>query len=268
MIRSLRAIAVQSLHHAVRTRVFLLVSVGTLLLLFLNLEGYLPDDSGGVEGELRRETWIRVAGAEDLLSLWVEGAALAGLFLGATAVSSDLRTRTLESLLTRPVPRPIYLVGRWIGIQILVVGFSLAGISLSFWLLGLSRLDPSPLLWVGLSQLLVTAILLSTLGMALGVRWHPVTAGSAAVSLVMLPSLVLPYLGHPGGLVRWAARTVYSLGPAVPQERLISDAFAQSLLNPSYELPLLVLLENGTYVVAALVLGCIVMQRREIRPPA
>lgn len=268
MIRSLRAIALQSLHHAVRTRVFLLVAVGTLLLLLLNCEGYGLVAADGMESEVQREALIRASGAEDLLSLWVEGAALAGLFLGATAVSSDLRSRTLESLLTRPVPRPLYLVGRWIGIQVLVVAFSAAGVFLSFLLLDLSRLDPSPLLWLGLSQRLVTAMLLTTLGMALGARWHAVTAGCVAVLLILMPSLVLPYLDHPGWLVRWVARAIYSVGPAVPQERLISDAFAQSLLNPSYELPLLVLLENGIYAAAALALGCILLQRREIRPPA
>lgn len=147
MIRSLRTIVFHSLLHAVRTRVFLLVSVGTLLLLFANLEGYgLVTADRGEYSVQQVERTLRTSGAEDMLSLWVEASALAGLFLGATAISSDLRSRTLEAVLTRPVPRPLYLLGRWAGLQVLVLSFSAAGVTLSFVVLPLAELEPSLLL--------------------------------------------------------------------------------------------------------------------------
>lgn len=114
---------------------------------------------------------------------------------------------------------------------------------------------------------MVTAMLVTTLGTAFGARWHPVSAGSLAVLLITLPSLLVPYLDHPLGLIRWVARLTYFAGPAVPQQNLITDAFSQSTLtSTSYELPLLIVGENCFYGLAALAVGGILFHRREIRP--
>lgn len=261
-MRSLRAIAALSLRHAVRTRVLLVVMAGALLLVLADLEGYglLPSEG------LAREVRVRTSGASDLLELWAGAAAIAGLFLGATAVSSDLRSRTLEAVLTRPVPRPVYLAGRWLGIQVLVLTLLAAGLCGSSVLLRLPSLDPSPALWVGLAQMALTTMLMTTLALVFGIVLRPAVAGISALLLTSLPSVLLPYLDHSEPILRWGARAAYFLGPAVGQDRLIANAFTEALLEPSFRLPMLVMVENLLYMVAAFILGCLLLHLRQIQP--
>src|SRR5207248_2637220 len=58
-----------------------------------------------------------------VLNMWSSGATLIGLFLGATAVSAEVKSKTIVTVLARPVGRAEYLLGKWLGIQLFVLLF-------------------------------------------------------------------------------------------------------------------------------------------------
>jgi len=263
--QSVGAIAAHGLRRAVRSPLFLFVSAFALLVLFAHGCSHDPLSAGSTLGQEDSAAPVGASEAVGALGLWTGAAALVGLVLGASAVSSDLRSPALEAAVPRSVPKPAYLLGRWLGLQTIVLALAGAGAVLSFFVLHLARLDPSPILWVGLAQRLVGLVLLTTLALVLGSWLHPLIAGILALLVVTLPGLAMPYLEHSAWLLRWLSTTVYYAGPAVSQDGLISAAFSQAPLDQGYQLPLLVALENGLYALAVLGVALLRSRQREIR---
>jgi len=260
--KSLAAHAGQSFRRSVLSRALLWVSIISLL----SFLGYFLEDTDILLASLHDETarveqlWINRTG--DYLEAWLGWGMILGLSLGAGAVSKDRRLDGEEPVARDVEPSPVALLGRWMGLQAVVVVFFGVGVAVCLYLLHRHGFDPGPLLWVGVGQWVMATVLLTTLALVFGVRWRPFVAALVAALVFLLPWLALPYLDHSAWLVRWLAATFYYGGPALPQGRLLSDAISHPELHRSLQLPVSIALENGFYSQAVLGLGLLVSWRR------
>lgn len=83
------------------------------------------------------------------------------LMVGSSLVAKEIDRRTIYSLLSRPIPRPVYLVGKWAGLTA-SVGTILGLLGVALWLVlcarGLARWGPSVLEAVYLAALEIAVI--------------------------------------------------------------------------------------------------------------
>lgn len=209
--------------------------------------------------------------------------AMTAAFLGSPAISADLESGIAQAMLARPLRRSSYLLGRWLGLSIVVVLYAalsglLAIAAVSF---VSGYLPPDPILPV--VYLAGQALILLTFTIVLSTRLPPIAGGAIAVVAWGMAWLA-GVLGHIGiaigttGLVgvRDLARillptdtlwqgVVFGLEPSVVINAIGQQQLAQG--NPFFatEPPGIAYVAwAAVWVVLALILAIVLLRRREL----
>jgi ABC-type transport system involved in multi-copper enzyme maturation permease subunit len=109
--------------------------------------------------------------------------ALSAAFLAAPAIASDVETGTVLAMLARPLRRADLVIGRWLGLAIMVAGYAALSGLLAITVVGLvsGHVPPEPGIAVGFLALQSLAVL--TLALTLGTRLPSIAAGAITVVL-------------------------------------------------------------------------------------
>ena len=156
-------------------------------------------------------------------------------FFGSPAIATDLESGIAQAMLARPLRRTHYLLGRWLGLAIVVVVYAAASGFLAIGAVALvsGYVPPDPILPV--AYLAGQALILLTLTVALSTRLPPVAGGAIAVVAFGL-AWMAGVLGKIG--VAIGATGLASISE-VFRYLLPSDAFWQGVvygLEPSFVL--------------------------------
>src|SRR3954451_23922611 len=107
--------------------------------------------------------------------------AMTAAFLGAPAIALDLESGIAQAMLARPHRRSSYLLGRWLGLVIVVVGYAigsgLLALAAAAWVSGYVP----PFLIVPIGYLAMQAIVLMTFALLLSTRLSPIAGGAICV---------------------------------------------------------------------------------------
>lgn len=109
--------------------------------------------------------------------------AMTAAFLGAPAIANDLESGIALALLARPIRRSAYLVGRWLGLALVVAAYAVASGLLEVAAVGMltGHTPPEPLLAVAF--LAAQAVTLLTIAILLSTRIPAIAAGAVCVVL-------------------------------------------------------------------------------------
>jgi len=151
--------------------------------------------------------------------------AMTAAFLGAPAIAADLESGVLQSIVARPIRRAEILVGKWLGLVAIVLGYAVAAGLLEVAAVDLvsGYLPPEPL---GASLFLGgQAIVLLTIAMLLSTRL-PTIAGGAIAVVLFGASWISGVMGGIAGVLGLdaLARTVEATRFIVPLDGLWKGA--------------------------------------------
>jgi len=123
--------------------------------------------------------------------------AMTAAFLGAPAIANDLESGIAQAMLARPLRRSSYLLGRWIGLAIVIVGYTAASGFLAIAAVSFvsGYTPPDPILPV--AYLAGQALVLLTLTLVLSTRLPSIAGGAIAVVAYGL-AWIAGVLGHVG----------------------------------------------------------------------
>jgi ABC-type transport system involved in multi-copper enzyme maturation permease subunit len=109
--------------------------------------------------------------------------AMSAAFLAAPAIASDVETATVHAMLARPMRRSDLVIGRWLGLSIVVGGYATLASLLAMAVVNLvsGHMPPEPL--VAVAFLAFQAVTVLTLALALGTRLPAIAAGAVTVVL-------------------------------------------------------------------------------------
>jgi len=139
-------------------------------------------------------------------------------FFGSPAIATDLESGVAQAMLARPLRRSSYLLGRWLGLALVIVGYAIASGLLAIAVVGLvsGYLPPDPILPV--AYLAGQALVLLSLTVLLS-TWLPPIAGGAIA--------VVAY-----GLA-WMAGVLGKIGLAIGAPTLVGVSDASRFLLPT-----------------------------------
>jgi ABC-type transport system involved in multi-copper enzyme maturation permease subunit len=139
-------------------------------------------------------------------------------FFGSPAIATDLESGVAQAMLARPLKRSSYLLGRWLGLAIVMVGYSVAAGLLAIGAVGLvsGYLPPDPILPVAF--LAGQALILLTLTVLLSTRLPPIAGGAIAVVAYGLA---------------WMAGVLGKIGLAIGTTSLVTVSDAVRYLLPT-----------------------------------
>lgn len=200
-----------------------------------------------------------------IFGFWNVATLVMAIFLGATAISSEVRARTIITVLSKPLDRWRFVVGKWLGIQVALAMFLTLGLSLSTAILFAFELYPSGLFWFGVLRSFIMVMIMSSLALLIGTFSSAVFAGGFTLLLGMLTGMIAQAVDAPFAWAWLPARAYYFLAPARMPGNLLREGFSSDLLNPEYGLYLGVLTENLLYGLVLVVVSCAIFTTREVR---
>ena len=182
--------------------------------------------------------YVRANAITGSLDMWGYLCIAAAMFLGAGSIPSEVSTRTIVTVLARPIRRWELLLGKWIGISAfciltLAIGVALAlflarylGINVSWRPLGYAALGTSAavVLFGGV------ALVLSSFGSA-GV------AGALTVLLAFMPTLINVLIDDPGRIRHGTGVVLDYLVPPQYGSSYASVAWAPFPVMPNFRGP-------------------------------
>lgn len=197
--------------------------------------------------------------------MWSSCTAFLGLFLGAVALATEIRTQTIVPVLVRSIPRWAYLVGKWLGTQLFVSLLLGLGIGIGLAIIWAFELELRPLFWLSMLAMLGYVTLYTGVSLGLSVVLNPILAGGVTLLLANVPNMIELLFRHPHWALKGLAAAVYHLCPAQMPTDLLADSFEREPLQPDYSLYARVIVENVLYSMTVLLAGCILFSRQEIK---
>jgi ABC-type transport system involved in multi-copper enzyme maturation permease subunit len=139
-------------------------------------------------------------------------------FFGAPAIASDLESGVAQAMLARPLRRSSYLLGRWLGLAVVIVAYAALSGFLAIGAVGLvsGYVPPNPILPVAF--LAGQALILLSLTVLLSTRLPPIAGGAIAVVAYGLA---------------WMAGVLGKIGLAIGSTTLVSISDAVRYLLPT-----------------------------------
>ncbi|NJD29431.1 MAG: ABC transporter permease [Chloroflexi bacterium] len=139
-------------------------------------------------------------------------------FFGSPAIAGDIESGVAQALLARPLRRSSYLLGRWLGLAIVMVGYAvLSGLGAIYAVAAVSGYTP-PSTLLPVAYLAGQAIVLLSLTVLLSTRLPPIAGGAIAVVAYGLA---------------WMAGVLGKVGLAIGTSGLVGLADASRLLLPT-----------------------------------
>ncbi|HKQ17103.1 MAG TPA: ABC transporter permease subunit [Solirubrobacterales bacterium] len=139
-------------------------------------------------------------------------------FFGSPAIATDLESGVAQAMLARPLPRASYLLGRWLGLAIVIVGYAVLSGLMAIGAVGLvsGYVPPDPFLPV--AYLAGQALVLLSLTVLLSTRLPPIAGGAIAVVAFGLT---------------WTAGVLGKIGAAIGTDALVTASDASRFLLPT-----------------------------------
>jgi ABC-type transport system involved in multi-copper enzyme maturation permease subunit len=139
-------------------------------------------------------------------------------FFGSPAIATELENGIAQAMLARPLARASYLLGRWLGLAVVIVAYATVAGLLAIGVVGLisGYLPPDPILPV--AYLAGQALVLLSLTVLLSTRLPPIAGGAIAVVAYGLA---------------WMAGVLGKIGLALGTTGLVTASDASRFLLPT-----------------------------------
>jgi len=227
--------------------------------------------------------FLRANAVSGSLDLWSYLCMAGAMYLGATSITGDLRTKTVITVLSHPVRRWEMLAGKWIGVSAFCVVTLGLGVALAYGLAAYLDVNlESDVLAMAAARTIVGITLFSAIAAAVGTSGSAPIACAMAMLVAILPQLIQPlrddskpmyhragvvldpfvppaYRSHYNGVV-WASLPANMRGRMPPglqslQQRPTVD-YSESRKEST---------KTIAYAAVYLALGCVFFTRRDLK---
>jgi ABC-type transport system involved in multi-copper enzyme maturation permease subunit len=185
--RAIWPIARMTMVEASRRRMLLALAVLTFLLIVGVGYGFYRLPELGGSRRLNHDDLNQVASVLTILTFFMFSFVLtfAAVFIAAPAISADVESGVILSIVPRPITRSDIILGRWLGLALVVVIYTIAAtlIELEVVNLIIGYLPPHPL--EAIAFLVGEGVVAVTLGLVFSTRLAPMTGGIVATILLL-----------------------------------------------------------------------------------
>lgn len=247
----------------------LLVFFFIVLLIFLGSVGtvYFATELAGA-GAVEQSRLLYARQIESLLSTYTIFAFFLAVLAGAYVLPGEIKTGTILPTLGRAVSRGEYLLGLFLGLNLLLASYAaLAAISIGGLLLW-SGFNPGPTVLLGVLYAVVVADLVMALTFFYSTFLGPLLAITAAILTLSLPSLaeVVRLFSQ-----EWSERLQKAFTYLLPAWDLMDYEsyfiLTRSPVARAWQTHLLGILHGLDYLAVLLLLAFLVFRRRSLLPP-
>jgi ABC-type transport system involved in multi-copper enzyme maturation permease subunit len=209
----IRAIALLTFSGFLRNRLMILfLTLFAVVVLLMMTPLMLFKAQAGTPGMPHTESMV-LGLIGSIMSLLSGFGSLLAAWAAADAVWSDIRSGTILAVLARPVRRWEFLLGKFLGVQLLMAAYVLMMLALSYLLaaIGGEHIHPAP--WLLIVYPMLRYALYSALAMLLASVMHPIISFAVMLVIMVLETIVAPASRAPY-LPVWLKAGLYAVLPS------------------------------------------------------
>lgn len=152
--------------------------------------------------------------------------------VGAFAVETDIRQKYIVNVLSKPLSRAQYLMGKILAATLFIVLYCAVGVGLFLLNFHPGRKDLNGDFWTIFGMLFVLLFTQFAIALTLSLVFHPIAAGLLSIALAGLVQVLTPILffAADGSFTDRAASALYALLPSLDQINL--PLLGAKLANP------------------------------------
>jgi ABC-type transport system involved in multi-copper enzyme maturation permease subunit len=215
----IRAIALNTFSSLLRNKIVILFCAGCICILLLMLTPLLilRNGRGAQNAEMMQRAVLPLIAS---MMTFISGfGSLLAAWSASDSVASEMRSGTVLAVLARPVRRWEFLLGKFLGVQLMMFVFVLLMLGLNYLLawIGGATIQTSP--WVLIVYPMVRYMIYSALGILLVTVMHPIVAFCIVLVVMIVAGLVAP--GNPQTFMPDWLRT--GLFYVLPSSSLLSE---------------------------------------------
>jgi ABC-type transport system involved in multi-copper enzyme maturation permease subunit len=209
-----RAIAWNTFSALLRNKIIILFCAGFVCILLLMMSPLLLARAGrGAQTQEQMQAIVlpligaimsMVSGFGSLLAAWA----------AADAVSGEMRSGTILAVMARPVRRWEFLLGKYLGVQLLMVVYVLAMLGLNYLMayIGGAKIQAAP--WLLVVYPLVRYAIFSAIALFLVTVMHPMFAFGIVLVMSIAAQIVAPSTAPPTWLPAWLRTGLFYVLPS------------------------------------------------------
>ncbi len=218
-MRQILLFAKLTLREAARKKLIWVLLGLTLLALVLSAFGLSRLVDTGMEGASPGQ--VRSATSFILILIMFNYSfvlALSAVFVTVPSIAGELETGTALAILSRPVSRAHFLLGKWLGLVVLIAAYVTIASSAEFLIVELvtDYSPPHPVMFIG--YMIAETVVILSLAMLVSTRMAPITGGVMVLGAFMLA---------------WMGGVAISLGRQFGVDALVTGGTISRLLLPT-----------------------------------
>ena len=208
-----RAIAFNTFNGLLRNKIIIVFSAGMVCVMLLALTPLmLARNNRAIGADQVQAMVLQIIGG--IMSMVSGFGSLLAAWAAADAVSGEMRSGTILAVMARPVRRWEYLLGKYLGVQILMVAFVLAMLALNYGMaaIGGVHIQISP--WLLIVYPLVRYAVFSAIALMLVTVMHPMMAFGIVLVTSIAAQIVAPSATPPQFMAPWVRKVLFTILPS------------------------------------------------------
>ncbi len=209
----IRAIAFNTFNGLLRNKIIIVFSAGMVCVMLLALTPLmLARNNRAIGADQVQAMVLQIIGG--IMSMVSGFGSLLAAWAAADAVSGEMRSGTILAVMARPVRRWEYLLGKYLGVQILMVAFVFAMLALNYTMaaIGGAHIQISP--WLLIVYPLVRYAVFSAIALMLVTVMHPMMAFGIVLVTSIAAQIVAPSAAPPQFMAPWVRKTLFEILPS------------------------------------------------------
>ena len=209
----IRAIALNTFNGLLRNKIIILFCAGMVCVMLLALTPLMiAKNNRNLSADQVQTIVLQLIGG--IMSMVSGFGSLLAAWAAADAVSSEMRSGTILAVMARPVRRWEFLLGKYLGVQLLMAAFVFAMLALNYGMaaIGGTHVQASP--WLLIVYPMVRYAIFSALAMMLVTLMHPMIAFGIVLVVSILAQIVAPSAAAPQFMAPWVRKTLFDILPS------------------------------------------------------
>jgi ABC-type transport system involved in multi-copper enzyme maturation permease subunit len=216
----IRAIALNTFSGLLRNKLLIVFCAGMICVILLALTPLMMIRSGRANlppDQVQTAVLAMIAGIMSMVSGF--GSLLAA-WSAADAVAGEMKSGTILAVMARPVQRWEFLLGKYLGVQLLMLLYVFAMLGLNYLMawIGGSSIQSAP--WLLVVYPLVRYAIFSAIAMFLVTMMHPIIAFAIVLVISIAAGIVAPSAQTPSFMAPWVRTALFDV---LPSTSLLSE---------------------------------------------
>lgn len=210
----IRAMALQTFGSLLRNKLIILFFAGFICVVLLMMTPLAAYKAVAATMSVSQAEAL-VLGTVSLIMSMVSGfGSLLAAWAAADVVASEMKAGTILAIMARPVRRWEFLLGKYLGVQLLMLVYVAGMVALTYLLawIGGEKIQSAP--WTLLIYPLVRYAIYSAISMLLVTMIHPVIAFATVLVIAVAASILSPSSWQTAQLPGWLKVSLYSVVPS------------------------------------------------------